>query len=111
MVLLADFGLVCTRSRFLVALRKCGFGTFGKKDRKPGSRFLGSKEADVQRLVELYEKLDIFPQPNSIPRKLTPNFFWDVVSRPKNQNSEKNKKKESGTMSRSDAIYFKHTCQ
>ena len=94
-----------------MALRKCGFETFGKRDSKAGSRFLGSKEADIQRLVELYEKLDIFPKPNATPRKLTHNYFWDVVPRPKTTHSEKNKKKESGTMSQSDGRYFSNTCQ
>ena len=37
MVLLADFDHVCSRSHFLVALRKCGFETVGKQDSKAGS--------------------------------------------------------------------------
>ena len=75
MVLFADFDLVCSCSCSLIALRKCGVDTVGRATSKKGSRLLGSQVDDIQRLVDLYEKVQIFPCDSNEPRKMSHNFF------------------------------------
>ena len=75
----SSFESSCERSKHILSLRDCAFDAFGRRKSIQRNRALGQQESEVEKLINFFELVDIFPNDNDIKRKMTEDFFWDRV--------------------------------
>lgn len=98
-----SFTKKCERSNLILLLRKCGYAAFGKRNTR-SKHAPASRERDVCRLMELFEKANLFPLDCAVKREFTPDFFWDLIDR--NFEIGTQKEKDDEKVERSDTEEF-----
>eukprot|EP00956_Cyclotella_meneghiniana_P031332 scaffold81936_cov56-Cyclotella_meneghiniana.AAC.3 len=86
------FQINVDRSKYIMPLMKCGYEAYGRT--KSRSR-KASQDMNIEKLMSLFERTDIFPSDVSVKRDFDDNFFWREVSLPKAEGSSKDKAKET----------------
>eukprot|EP00956_Cyclotella_meneghiniana_P045051 scaffold350880_cov96-Cyclotella_meneghiniana.AAC.1 len=95
-LLAPTFQINVDRSKHIMTLMKCGYQTFERSSKRSKRT---SQEENVQKLTELFERSDVFPVNDTLSRVFDDNFFWTHVKIPKATGTNKDKDKESASMS------------
>lgn len=83
-------------SKHIMTLMKCGYEVFGKKSR----RSMRSAQAEnIEKLIKLFERTNIYPIDDNTSRDFDKNFFWQQVQIPKASGTNRDKDKESANIS------------
>lgn len=104
-----DFSVVCEQSASVMALRKCGYESYGRKQSRASIRHSSQKMA-MKRIIDLLNEAQIFQVDKSEGRKMTPDFFWNFVKKPKNVGSKKEKDREKPVLSAAHRYLFDQLC-
>ena len=88
-----DFATVCEQTKYVMVSRCCAFDTFGCKNYRS---LRPTIERDIVKLTTLFERADLFPRVCTDKRVFHPDFWWNMVQRPTNVGSKKDKDKEKG---------------
>jgi hypothetical protein len=71
-----NFATKCEMSKHVMALRKCSYETFGMKRRRPG--MYGSSQVHAnERMIDIFERAEIFQVYGDGARKIDPGFFLE----------------------------------
>jgi hypothetical protein len=97
-------------SRFIMTLMKCGYETYGLPS-KNRSRHVASQKVNMDKLVALLERTDIFPSDLSMAREFDDEFFWREVMLPKAVGTSKDKMKEEVELPPEMEAFFKNLCE
>ena len=108
MVTSPDFEKVCEHSSYVMFHRSCQLNCFGVGNRRSSRT---SNVGDVSRLIEFFERANIFPRNTDVKRTMHSNFFWKLVSRPKDIGSDLDKKKEEGRVRPGEEEMFNIICR
>lgn len=84
------------RSKHIMTLMKCGYETFGKSTSR---RTRANQSENVNKLIELFQRTNIFPMDDTTSRDFDENFFWCKVKIPKASGTDRDKKRESAETS------------
>jgi len=100
---------VCEKSKFIMLLKKCAYGAFGKwYDRSSIAKT--KQEESVEKMVELFQRANIFSLEVDVEQEMVSSFFWDFVSLPKNVGTKKDKDFENPELSAAKKIVFSRLC-
>ena len=86
------FETVCEQSQYVMVSRSCSFDTFGNDIHR---RAPPSVENDILRLMNLFDKANIFPKRCEEKRELHEKFWWDIVRPRTNVGKKSARDKES----------------
>eukprot|EP00956_Cyclotella_meneghiniana_P018747 scaffold31518_cov56-Cyclotella_meneghiniana.AAC.3 len=86
---------------------KCGYQTFG---RAPNRSKRTSQAENVDKLIALFKRSDIYPLDDTKSRDFDDNFFWRHVEIPKASGTNKDKNKESAKISEGMRGLFNVVC-
>lgn len=104
-----NFDAACSHMKGIMLLRKCSYETFGRRETRTSTVF-ASQEPSIEKLVQLFEKADLFPLNSSVERKMHPNFFWNLVDKPEKAGTEKDKENEEATRTPMEKALFARLC-
>ena len=104
------FDKACEISGHVMLLLKCAYETFGHRQSRRSSS-LPSQEANVAQVVELFERIDIFPSDDNVQREMNENFFWNFVQRPTNVGSERDVEKEKVYFTHAESVLYDRLCK
>lgn len=85
------FQINVDRSKHIMCLMKCGYETFGKKSKRSSRT---SQEENVEKIVLLLERTNVYPSDHSSSRLFDDNFFWREVKIPRASGTDRDKNKE-----------------
>lgn len=101
------FQINVNRSKHIMCLMKCGYETFGTSKRRSSKT---SQEENVEKIVLLLERTNVFPVQTSLTRMFDDNFFWREVRIPKASGTDRDKQKEEVVMEGSMKGLFNVMC-
>lgn len=108
-VIIPDFSNNCDQSKHVILGKKCAHESFGHKNR--GGRGLCQLD-NRNKMSELFVRANIFPSKDgNIQRVFHPNFFLDLVQRPTNVGSKKDKSLEKRDLTVSKKFLHDRLCK
>ena len=99
----------CDRSKHVVLAKKCAMDAFNRRTKRGGN---GTSQLDARiKMSELFSRANIFPPRDSVPRTFTSSFFWDLVQRPTNVGSKKDKNLEKRELTKAEKYLHDRLCK
>jgi len=105
----ANFQERIRRSKNIMLMKKCGYAAFGKSKNVASSST--SQEESVEKLVRLFEKVNLFPVDPSVQRKWDDNFFWNSIEKPAAKGSQRDASKEEVAKTAAEQQLFDRLCK
>ena len=93
------------KSKHIMMMQKCAYEAYGKNSSKSVPP---NQAVVISRMVELWVKTDIFGSDEG--RKMTPDFFWNNVQKPKKVGTPKAHDYENPEMTPAKKLIFSRLC-